>query len=202
MHILLIRHAESVNNEILHKNPDIDEQDFKDKKVRFPSITQVGLKQSQEVALKLLDKFDVDKTNVDVNVRCSMMTRAFETARWTAKYLNCRLVCDKIFNEYDRHGEETLQEARERIKTVIESFVDEAKECNDDDVLIVFGHSQFISLLLSRIISEGKNDSVVLKFPNTSISSVHVNGETGEFKVHQIANVEHLSVKTGCHLII
>lgn len=190
MHIVLLRHAESKKNELIHSG----REDLLHTMGHNTSITDRGIEQAS-CCRDRLTNIMADKKS---SVWCSTLDRTKQT-------LNAAGVEDKDItfkpelNEfYNGEGEDWKDFVNRADKVILDMYAEYQKGC---DVLVIAGHSRFFSMIVCRIMSFGKSDQLVVEFPNCSMSSIKLVDHL--FAVYQLGDVEHLPkrLRTGVHTL-
>lgn len=153
--IYLIRHAESEAN--ISKNIQLD-----------PILSPTGLLQANM-------KHFVPKPTENYIVWTSTLKRSIETALLMGF---TKTIVKPILNEYHGSSQETFQEFRKRVMTVIQEL-----KTQDKDIVII-GHGCFFSVLLS-IIASGEN-------------CLPKNGKIFQLKNCSTTIIEHIKKKQWC----
>jgi broad specificity phosphatase PhoE len=183
MHIILLRHAESERNKLIH---DGKADQLHTMPGKNPLLTDKGKKQAQHCGPVLRNLFEV-KENVEV--WCSTLDRTAQTLKEAGIE---SMVYKEILNEWDKHTE-TWEKFSVRVdKFLIQLW--QLYETNTVQRLVIAGHSLFFSLLISKIFG---SNTLIAEFPNTSLSSLHI--KDGKFAVYTLGDVEHLpkDLRTG-----
>jgi broad specificity phosphatase PhoE len=179
-------------------------------------ITEVGLHQANITIDYLVKRFEgYDGT---INVYCSDLKRTKYMANsFVKKYPGkCVSVLNQvIMNEYYKRGEEKPTDFIDRLRLFIKENIEKNKK-KKKCVYLFFGHSLYISLILTHLIHMNrgeekvdciKNNMIDIDFelPNCSISTV--SNKYNKWRVLGIGNNGHLyrrkiieeDLRTGCH---
>lgn len=216
----LIRHGESESNKIIHS------QEIKDSKKRKkalnangdPCLTPLGCQQAFHTAKHLFDK--ISEKYSSVNILVSPLKRTKETADPFIELCKknnfpFKLVYDPNLQEYtspQKQVDELLTHLGEPL------IVDKQWSHFTDRVLkilkvlrepsetpfIIFGHSQFFSVLLSYFGSQETyvlpRHKIVFHLPNCCITTFSYYYD--HWRIYYVANILHLpkSYRTGQHI--
>lgn len=162
MKLILIRHGESVQNQILHqsKTPDGIVS-----KIADPELTQLGKQQAKITGLFL--------ANEDLGeIMTSALQRAVATTNTIVEF-NTRTPLVRIWPQINEKNEEltgtriaeTMEAFIRRVLLIFRSIVERQSD------LTVVGHSAFISVLTSCLLGESlQEDSLVYRNPNCAIT--------------------------------
>lgn len=196
MNLILIRHGESQNNVILHDNPTISREQFKLVKKDNPLLTSKGCVQAIRTGRFLNDSL-IGKS---VDIYTSTLQRAIDTATYTIPQIERHIALDTL-NEWDKHTE-TIEDVQERVEKFLDVLWNISSEEREDHVIVVFGHSLYFSLLLSRIISGKPSTNLAIEFPNCSISNLRFDNAKQHIAVYQLCRTIHLGkYATAVHTI-
>lgn len=205
--IVFIRHGESTSNKIIHDATDSttsDEIDRAIERIKNPQLTDLGHAQAKCVAKYLSGIFKQQKIK-DFRVCSSPYTRAIQTANPLAKEFNKPIHIIEGSQEYTKPNheidgfpiDESFDCFKERVHKSINSLKDLLMD-NPTSPLIFYGHSLFISYMLSSLnrtysdMSYFSNNEMGFKIPNASITTLIYNPDTDKFIVSNMSNVFHL----------
>jgi len=202
--ILFVRHGESQANAFLQANPDHPDLERKMSAIPDTELTEKGHTQAQHVGEYLAKCFG----EKPVRVLTSLYTRTIQTSNPFQK-LATKLTCVEhlgMLCEYTNPKHTLSQENIDRGITIhtswdnflqhVAEFVDlvEDRAQQSDIPIVVFGHSLFVSVLMSYIGSQKtflpQKNELVFRFPNCSISSFEYS--EGNWKILNVASIAHL----------
>lgn len=183
MHIVLLRHAESEKNKLLHD----EKYSMLHTASEDSKLTETGVSQAISCT-QILSNLG----NKNATFWCSTLLRTAQTLEYAG--VNMKNVTFKpILNEWRRNGVETLSEA---IHRRVNMLMKELRELRNIEYIVIAGHSVFFSLLISSIFD---NDKIIVEFPNCSLSSLCL--ENDIFSIYNIGDVSHIpeKIRTGVH---
>ena len=192
LNIILIRHAESMKNELIHKS----QEHLLHTMGSNTSITDRGKLQAESLQY-ILSSLRVKYPNIVV--RTSMLNRTIETYNVTNQFPR-RVVHDENLNEWDKSNGEALTDFGIRVQQTIDELY-KIYESQSAECVVIFGHSLFFSMLITKIISYNSND-LVFEFPNCSVSSLAIKDD--KWAIYQLCDVSHISprhYRTGTHTV-
>jgi broad specificity phosphatase PhoE len=118
-----------------------------------------------------------------------------------------------MLNEYTRPSKKLTAEHKasgiahhnswEDFTAQVVAFVDMIEQRVDEETVVVFGHSLFLSVLMSYVASNKcfipEKDQCVFRFPNASITTFVYEENTKRWRVLHTASTAHMddSIKTG-----
>ena len=212
--IIFVRHGESDAN--AHQHADRNDPDLQQKMDALgdPGLTEMGVKQADATAVHL-EKHVCGSFAVFT----SCMRRAVDTAspfvilHDEKRTENTQLFRTALLNEYTRPGKKLTGAHRnsgighhnswDDFTAQVPVFVDLMERLIRADTVVVFGHSLFLSVLVSYLASGKKvlpeKDQCVFRFPNASITTFVYEEDTKRWRVLHTASTAHLddSIKTG-----
>lgn len=212
--IVFVRHGESEANVFLHDHdPNADE---KINRLGDPKLSKLGQKQAECVGKGLIDSLTKMGTP-NVNVLVSQFTRAVETSNYfTENYPNIdNMLITNSLLEYTPTKKNLSQihlnsglnhdHTWDQFKERIVKFCDEYFTSPPKSPMIIFGHSMFISCLVTYISSHRTffpdKNQLCFRFPNCSITTFLWDGERNRWVADHVASIAHMDVKliTGTH---
>ena len=216
--IIFVRHGESDANAYIHKDPNDPELATKIDAMGDPELTLIGKKQSEAVGKYLANAL----VNEKVQVLTSLLMRTIQTAEPFRKLHEPNVEVyssDELLLEYTRpHKMLTEAEIQRGIKIhetwneftqQVETFVDVLEniaQCSSGRPIVIFGHSLFLSVMLSYIGSCKKmipdKSQLIFRSPNCSITVFEYS--QGAWKILQVASIAHLSneIITGVECLL
>lgn len=213
--IVFVRHGESEANVFLHTNdPDSSR---KINRLGDPTLSDRGLKQSECTGKMLIRRFQ-ELGTPGVHVLVSQFTRAIETSNYFV-YNYPQIDSMNITNvllEYtppkknlsQLHLDSGLQHdySWEDFKDRIIQFCDRYLTSPPKSPIIVFGHSMYISCLVSYISSHRTffpdKDQLCFRFPNCSFTTFLWSSK--RWVIDHVASVAHLDevLVSGTHTML
>jgi broad specificity phosphatase PhoE len=190
MHIILLRHAESARNKLLH-----DGQTDKLHTVSLnSSITDRGKRQAACCGVILNRALN---SNPDNQIWCSTLDRTSQTLSATGVDME-RVVFKPGLNEWNKESKEPFESFISRVDSLICELYD-VYNTGRVDTVVIAGHSLYFSMLTTRIVSNMKNDHLVSEFPNCSLSSLCIKDD--QFAIYNLGDVSHIprDLQTGVH---
>lgn len=206
--IIFVRHGESETNKFIHDG----EQDLESKinSLGDPELTKLGKRQAVNTADFLVRKLH-GMGAPKVNVHISLFTRAQQTAapflelygeNIAGKHISRDLMewTPPKKNLSQLHLEKGLKHDKDwdnfaaRVKDFILQF-DDATSTDDAKITIVFGHSIFISSMVSYLASQRNRfpssvEELCFQLPNCSISTVEL--RPTRWVTHYVGSIAHL----------
>jgi broad specificity phosphatase PhoE len=212
--IVFVRHGESEANVFLHNHdPDAG---TKINRLGDPKLSTLGLEQAKATCQALIKSFN-EIGNPRVFVLCSQFTRAVQTGQYFVdnyesllgytetnkllEYTPPKKNLSQIHLDSGLSHDHTWDEFKSRII----SFCDEWVTTPPHQPIVVFGHSMFISCLVTYISSHRKffpeKDQMFFRYPNCSITTLVWDHERNRWMGDHIASITHLPKKlvTGTH---
>lgn len=161
--IVFVRHGESDANAFIHNDPNDPDLEAKINSIADPQLTETGKKQAQSVGEFLSEKFE----GKYVHLVTSLFSRTIQTSEPFHK-LHKKFIKiydnDPLLQEYSRPGKHEHKDYGEKknFKTHhtwksftddVEIFVDVLEHMAncDSTPIVIFGHSLFLSVMLSYI---------------------------------------------------
>jgi broad specificity phosphatase PhoE len=201
--ILFVRHGESDANAYIHADPNDPNLQHKLDMMGDPDLTPVGHEQAKAVGEYLANKLFGQKAYV----LTSQLARTKQTAEPFCKLHDTTYDSDELLLEYTRpHKLLTEAELKRGIKThetwdiftqQMETFIDALEvimQCSGDKPIVIFGHSLFLSVMVSYLGSCKKmipdKSQLTFRFPNCSITAFQYS--QGTWKIFQVASIAHL----------
>jgi len=213
---IFVRHGESETNIFLHKgHPNAEEEIHKN---GDPDLTAMGLAQAANTSAHLqqvLATMEMPR----IRVMQSVFTRALQTGHpFTREYPNIDSVTDSVdLLEYtpakkaltDVHLDrgichDTWETFRDRVVTFYDTHMVSGTRQVDAPV-VIFGHSVFISCLLTYVGTQGTffpdSDQLAIRLPNCSISTVAWSNDREQWVIDAVGSIAHLTSElvTGTH---
>ena len=211
--ILFVRHGESDANTFIHKNPNDPHLEMKINSIPDPQLTEIGKLQANCVGLFLADKLK----GKHVHLITSLFTRTIQTSE---PFHNLHKEFIKIYDndpllqEYNRPGKHQTEGGKifkthhtwKSFTDDVETFVDVLENITNSDFqaslqndnsttpIVIFGHSLFLSVMLSYIGSSKTmtpdQSQLIFKSPNCSITTL--NYSQGTWKIYNVNSIAHL----------
>lgn len=226
--VIYVRHAESEANLIIHNRKNQLKPLSKSQEAIMtslhtdPNITLNGTYQAASTANHLLDRIRM-MGRTSVTVWISPFQRTQQTAKpfidLCAKYhIDCEICILPELQEYttDKY---TLSDKQKQIGLIVHGSVnhfldkvvefsnilkDHLKTQEPNSVLIVFGHSLFISSLMAYHVTQEtfSNDLSGFHLPNCSISCEMYQSENNRWNTFIVGSIAHIPEKniTGNHV--
>lgn len=206
--IIFVRHGESQAN--AHQHADRNDPDLQQKMDAHgdPGLTETGVKQADVTAYYLAEKL-----TGSMLVLVSFMKRAYRTAEMFLRRCEPRVQYLSMLNEYTRPSKKLTAEHRgagiyhhdswDEFTAQVAAFVDMIEQRVEEETVVVFGHSLFLSVLVSYVASNKRfipeKDQCVFRFPNASITTFVYEENTKRWRVLHTASTAHMddSIKTG-----
>jgi broad specificity phosphatase PhoE len=202
--IIFIRHGESQSNKLIHDG--VENASELIPKIGNPQLTNLGKEQSEATGNALV-KYLKEINSPMVSVFISPFARTQQTAQpFLEKYSNRDKKISTELMEYTQCeskmgdvrlscGDENVDfdETWENFQDRIMKFLNFVADVKDSDYLVVFGHSLFISCVISYI-SSGvipEEENLSFRFPNCSISTIRE--AKYRWKIEHVASIAHLS---------
>jgi broad specificity phosphatase PhoE len=205
--VIFVRHGESESNWFLHQDKTDPELSKKINALGDPKLTGLGSKQADKVG-EYLHRLLKGK-----NLR--IFTSPFQRTSETAEPFISRKVKEKIafsiqtlgvLQEYtkpqkhltqDHHNKGIVHhETWDDFTKQIRAFVDELEDhCQENDhPIVIFGHSLYLSVLVSYIASSKemmpKKEQLVFRFPNCSITTFEYSQSS--WRIFNVGSLAHL----------
>lgn len=204
--IVFIRHGESDSNVLLHQSKNDINLSSKISALGDPGLSELGEKQALAVGEYL-------RTILGPNQKVKVLTSLFSRTKQTAEPF-CNLHKDNVevfhlesLNEYTRptkylsqaHLDAGLKHHKEwsDFTNQIEEFVNSLEalaQSNVGSVILIFGHSLFISVMVSYLGSHQTfmpdKSQLVFRFPNCSITTMRYS--LGNWKLLNVGSIAHL----------
>ena len=203
--IIFVRHGESESNVFIHENPNDTNLSEKINALGDPNLSELGHKQASDVGDYLCKQLDGQK----VRILVSPLNRTHETsAPFKKKYEGHVDVFEPllILQEYTKREKKLTQEHLDKgiihhkswddFTDTVKNFVNFLEELaqEKDDPIIIFGHSLFLSAMISYIGSSQtfmpKKEQLHFRFPNCSITTMEYS--QGLWRIFNVASVAHL----------
>lgn len=204
--IIFIRHGESETNKFIHQDPNDPHLSDKLNALGDPHLTENGKSQAKQVGTFLASKLDGKK----VRVLTSLFTRTNETAKPFLELYAKNITMHErleLLSEYTKPEKNLTKEHLEKglrnhqswndFVCTIKEFVDmleDMSQCNDDPI-VIFGHSLYLSALTSYLGSSltfmPEKTQLTFRFPNCSITTFQYS--QGCWKIFNVASIAHLS---------
>lgn len=222
--VVYVRHAESEANIIIHNHKDKSKplsqsQEMKINSFLDPDISQIGIEQAKVTATYLFDTIKkMNKTKI--TVWQSPFLRAQHTAKYFIELCQENLIHSSIVNELQEYtstkvilynhayliNHETKDEFYDQVIKFNKLLLEELEHQNQDNILIIFGHSLFFSTLITYHIQHEKckiYDMSSLQLPNCSISCESHDFLNNKWKTFMVSNISHLPkhIVTGNHIL-
>lgn len=223
--VILVRHGESESNKIIHINKTLTE-DHEEQLSRFsnPNLTDLGFKQATQTGNYLHNI--LKNNNKKINVWISPYDRTQQTAKpfldiclSQSMQLETNIVPDlyEYTSPKKQLGENLLKlgvghdhSFDDFVKRVIQfnsKLKEKLFEMDEDQILIIFGHSLFFSILMEyQVVQESYSNihDVTFELPNCSISTIGFNFEKNKWSIYNVATMSHLQSDyvTGTHTSI
>lgn len=205
--ILLIRHGESESNNIFRNEGDYPN-------VSDAVLTKLGHQQAEVTANHLMQCFKNYGTEMPkITVWMSPFMRTQQTAAPFIELAKDSIVHTEViptlqeYTSISKHLSEELIKAGcinhqswnhfiENVRTFNTQLKKTYRALQDDEILVIFGHSIVISVLLSYYASQRKNmpatiDDISIHIPNCSITSLKLNSK-GRWNIYTTASIAHL----------
>jgi broad specificity phosphatase PhoE len=223
---ILVRHAESEANLILHNASAVGgAEQYNAELIRQqidllgePNLTEKGRFQAMTTGSYLLELIQANNwgdLTIDVlispQLRAQLTAQAFINAakvQWPST-LKLNLIQYPTLYEYCKSGKsycagETFNQFQDRVY----SFLLNLKETPPAQVKIVFGHSLFFSSMLTLAANQLTYNPLIsvedmaIHLPNCSISVLNWNPITQRWSIPVMGSIEHLprSSRTGVHV--
>lgn len=211
--IIFIRHGESLSNKVIHDNHDYRQSREKSayveaeiKKHTDPVLTEKGEVQSRmtaEYLTKLLKRFNVNPSSV--KIYSSPFKRTIQTAMPLVESLNMPLIIDEQLFEYTRPSRKApnghCDESFDDFKARVHVFMSDLKEIvkKDPRPIVVYGHSLFISYMLSAVnrdlddMKHFTTQHFTFKVPNCSINTLMYRADKDVWTVCNVSSIGHLN---------
>ena len=204
--ILFIRHGESETNKFIHQDPNDPHLSDKINAVGDPHLTENGILQAKQVGEYLITILKDKK----VRVLTSLFTRTIETSQPFCDEYKSNVSENEsleILSEYTKPQKKLTDEHLKKglrnhidwydFTVSIEECVDileDMAQCNNQPI-IVFGHSLYISTLISYLGSSKmfmpEKSQLIFRFPNCSITSCEYS--QGSWRIFNVASIAHLT---------
>lgn len=212
--IVFVRHGESEANIFLHQNdPDAG---TKINRLGDPNLSTLGLEQAKVTCQALIRNFE-EMGNPSVFVLCSSFSRAVQTGSYFVDNYESLLGYSETNEllEYTPPKKNLSQQHLDRglshdnrwddFKNRIVSFCDKWFNTPPKQPIVVFGHSMYISCLITYMSSNRKffpdKNQMFFRFPNCSLSTLLWDDERNRWVGDHIASITHLPIQlvTGTH---
>jgi len=212
--IVFVRHAESEANVYIHKkDPDADKYI---NNLGDPELSQLGRQQSEAVGRSLINSLK-EMGNPVINVLVSQFIRTQQTSEYFIKnYANIdEVIITTELLEYtpsqtrfsQAHLDSGLSHdtSWEDFKRRIIKFAETYMSLSHDKPIIVFGHSMFISCLVTYISSNRtffpQKDELCFRFPNCSVTTFLWDDIKQRWLADHVASIAHMPkhLITGTH---
>ena len=204
--VIFVRHGESESNVFIHNDPLDPKLSEKVFAIGDPLLSVKGHLQAVDVSNYLIKQLGGKK----VRVLTSLFTRTIQTSQPFYDsykdnieiYEHTKLLCEytkPLHQLNDEHLAKGIQHHNnwKEFTNQIEDCVDlleNLTQCSDSPI-IVFGHSLFISVMISYLGSYKnfipEKHQLSFRFPNCSITSLHYN--QGNWEIYNVASIAHLS---------
>ena len=204
--ILFIRHGESETNKFIHQDPNDPYLSDKINAVGDPHLTDNGNMQSKQVGDYLISYLKDKK----VRVLTSLFTRTIETSQPFCDEYALNIYTNEsleILSEYTKPQKKLTEKHLKKglrnhtnwddfTKTIEEcvDILEDMAQCNNQPI-IVFGHSLYISVLTSYLGSSKtfmpEKNQLTFRFPNCSITSYEYS--QGTWRIFNVASIAHLT---------
>jgi broad specificity phosphatase PhoE len=210
--IIFVRHGESESNLHIHTDPNDPQLNEKINKNGNPHLTELGKLQAEKTAEYLVDKLK----GRHVYLFTSKFARTIETAKPFLERANVLCVTStellneytkptKVLSERDRDIGISHHQTWDCFIANVKEFIKVLSECRYGDI-VVFGHSLFISVLISYLGSKGNHEingaeeKTVFELPNCSITTVGLT--ESDWHIYHVGSINHLNSKlvTGIHV--
>ena len=176
VHIIFVRHAESTNNfkkEYSDNNPD---------------LTELGYKQAKIVCQHLKEKLK----NRPFKIMTSPLKRAILTAEPLLKHVDQEYEINEMLIEFSFAKKASWKEFTNTIAQVVTRL-----ENHSDDVpIVIFGHSIYLSCLISYIASAKigflEKRDLAFRIPNAAITTCTFDKSKSKWKILNVAAIDHL----------
>ena len=212
--IVFVRHGESEANIFIHNNdPDAGN---KIDNLGDPKLSELGKSQAESVGKSLI-KHLIESGTPSVNVLISKFTRAIETSKYFTNHYPGKLTSNitselieftpvkknlsQVHLDSGIFHDQTWDDFKDRVIKFCNEYLNEPPK----ETIIVFGHSLFISCLVSYISSHRRlfpeKNELCFRFPNCSITSVLWDDERKRWVIDHVASIAHMPLKliTGTH---
>jgi broad specificity phosphatase PhoE len=105
-------------------------------------------------------------------------------------------------DESEGKTRETRTSFMNRTKDVLEILKNLSQKSDRPNAVIIFGHSQWISMLLTMMTSTNTN-IMLHEFPNCSITNIGIDENTRRMRIFSTGDVAHIPVKkrSGIHTL-
>lgn len=219
--IIYIRHGESMSNQFLHTggNPSDYPQ------IADPALTELGKIQSELTAQYLSTKYRVigEVFSMKLEVMVAPYQRTLDTMKPFVASVgvgvdsdsNLKITIDDDLREYtspkksipDKFTFDHDADFSSFVKRVSHwknKFTEYLSTCSSD-VILIFGHSQFFSVLLALQagvpLEALSGERTIFHLPNCSISVVRFDDNSKEWEILGVASVGHLpcEYRSGTH---
>ena len=187
MHIVLLRHAESARNKLLHEG----KEDQLHTVSQNSSITTRGKLQALYSG-PIIDR--LIKSHPNNQIWCSTLDRTGQTLKFAGINMD-RVIYKPLLNEWNKDSIESKKNFISRVDMLIRELL----SLRDINTVIIAGHSLYFSMLITRIMTKQSNEHLVAEFPNCSISSICI--KDNSFAVYNLGDVSHIpkDLQTGVH---
>lgn len=209
--IIFVRHGESQANVHIHNDPNDPDLSQKICALGDPELSHKGFTQATAVGNYLNKKLDCDYYEQKVRVLTSLYTRTIQTSQPfydTAKgksiiemYEHTDMLCEytkpmhQLTDEHKSKGlrhHETWKDFTDQVEDFV-NLLETMCQVNQSPI-VVFGHSLFISVLVSYLGSCKKmipeKHELTFRFPNCSITTF--NYSQGSWKIFNVGSIAHL----------
>ena len=213
--IVFVRHGESEANVFLHNNDP--EADKHINRLGDPKLSDLGLKQSEVVGKALIESLN-EMGHTEVRVLVSTFTRARQTSDYFCnnykggeihisitpqllEYTPPKKSLSKVHLRSGLKHDKTWDNFKDRIVKFCEDYLTSPP----DKPIIVFGHSMFISCLVSYISScrtfFPQKNQMCFRFPNCSITTILFDSYRNRWMADHVASIAHIpkDLITGVH---
>jgi broad specificity phosphatase PhoE len=212
--IVFVRHGESEANVHIHnRNPDADNLI---NRLGDPELSELG-KQQAEVVGKALISSLADMGNPSVDVLISRYSRAQQTSEYFVsnyqnieninitgeliEYTPLKIRLSQLHLDNGIHHDHNWESFKDRIIEFCKTYIMNPP----NRPIIVFGHSLYISCIVSYISSRytffPEKDEMCFRFPNCSITTFLWDLEHRKWIADHVASIAHMpkDLITGTH---
>lgn len=224
---VFVRHGESKHNQVLHENEILtDEHHKKMASMSNSNLTDKGKAQAQETAKHLYQKSKkmgykkfvvwispfartvetaapfVDLINSDDEV-----TKEIKYVTELYEHTDIDKIIDPELSDIGIKHDLTQEDFIKRVIDFNEIFKAKLETLDNQTLVIIFGHSHFLSILLTYLNTHNEFKDIKqssLALPNCSISTLRYKAKKSElWTIYHISSISHLpdELKTGHHTL-
>jgi broad specificity phosphatase PhoE len=205
--VIFVRHGESESNVFIHADPNDAMLSQKICAIGDPKLSNKGHLQANDVGEFLVKKLDGKK----VRVLTSLFTRTIQTSQPFCDaykdnielHEHTKLLCEytkplhQLSNDHKSQGLEhhhTWEEFTNQVEDCVD-LLESLAQCSDTPI-VVFGHSLFLSVLVSYLGSSKtmvpEKQQLTFRFPNCSITTLCYS--QGSWKIFNVGSIAHIPV--------